>query len=89
MREVAAAAGVSLGTLTYHFTGIDEVLAGVIEAEETQFFHPIVVRALDADTGRAGLRCCALAFRAEGRDIRGGDTPARSAATATGGTSLP
>jgi AcrR family transcriptional regulator len=57
MREVASAAGVSLGTLTYHFTGIDELLAGVIRAEGNQFLQPIIDRALAADTGREGLRC--------------------------------
>lgn len=56
MREVAAAADVSLGTLTYHFTGIDELLAAVIQAEETEFFQPIVDHALAAETGRDGLR---------------------------------
>lgn len=56
MREIAAAAGVSLGTLTYHFTGIDEVLAGVVEAEETNFFRPVMDQALAAPTGREGLR---------------------------------
>jgi AcrR family transcriptional regulator len=56
MRELAAAAGVSLGTLSYHFSGIDEVLAGVIEAEETDFLLPLVEHALAAETGREGLR---------------------------------
>ncbi len=56
MREVAAAAEVSLGTVTYHFRSIDEVLAEVIQAEETDFFRPLVEQALAADTGREGLR---------------------------------
>jgi AcrR family transcriptional regulator len=56
MRQVAAAAGVSLGTVSYHFSGIDELLAGVIEAEESDFFQPLVERALAADSGREALR---------------------------------
>jgi AcrR family transcriptional regulator len=57
MREVASVAGVSLGTLTYHFAGIDELLASVIHAEDECFLQPIVDRALAAETGREGLRC--------------------------------
>lgn len=55
MREVAAAADVSLGTLTYHFSSIDQLLAGVIQAEETDFFVPLCDRALATETGREGL----------------------------------
>jgi AcrR family transcriptional regulator len=55
MRDVAAAAEVSLGTLTYHFAGIDELLGGVIEAEEVNFFQPLLERAGAAATGAAGL----------------------------------
>lgn len=56
LRDLAAAAQVSLGTLTYHFSGMDEVLAGVIEAEETDFFMPLKKEALEAPSGREGLR---------------------------------
>ncbi len=56
MREVAAAAGVSLGTVTYHFSGVDELLVKVIDAEEAEFFLPLVDHALAAETGRSGLQ---------------------------------
>lgn len=56
MRELAAAADVSLGTLTYHFDGMEQVLAGVLQADEADFFAPLVETALAAETGREGLR---------------------------------
>jgi AcrR family transcriptional regulator len=56
LREVAAAAGVSLGTVSYHFTAVDQLLDGVIELEESEFFQPILEQALAAKTGRDGLR---------------------------------
>ena len=57
MRDVASAADVSLGTLTYHFAGVDDLLASVIQTEDLEFLQPVIDRALAAETGRAGLRC--------------------------------
>ncbi|RIJ77863.1 TetR family transcriptional regulator [Nakamurella silvestris] len=55
LRDVAAAADVALGTVTYHFTGIDEVLAEVLKSEMLIYSAPITDAAQEAATGRAGL----------------------------------
>ncbi|OJV24460.1 MAG: hypothetical protein BGO26_17820 [Actinobacteria bacterium 69-20] len=55
IRDIAAAAGVAVGTVTYHFSGIAEVLAGVLQAEMTQFSAPVMSAAVAAATGRRGL----------------------------------
>lgn len=36
-RQIANAAGVSLGTITYHFASIDEILVQVLQAQTEQF----------------------------------------------------
>ncbi len=55
VRDIAAAAEVAVGTVTYHFSGIAEVLAGVLESEMGDYSAPIMARAAAAPTGRAGL----------------------------------
>ncbi len=55
MRDVARAGDVALGTVTYHFAGIDEVLAGVLAEEMVAFSAPVTSAARDAHTGAAGL----------------------------------
>lgn len=55
IRDIARAAEVAVGTVTYHFSGIAEVLAGVLEAEMTEFSAPIMIAAEAAPTGRHGL----------------------------------
>jgi len=55
LRDIAAAGGVAVGTVTYHFSGIEEVLAGVLESEMETYSGPIWDRAADAATGRTGL----------------------------------
>ena len=47
MRDVARAADVALGTVTYHFDGIDEVLAGVLAEEMVAFSAPVTSAARD------------------------------------------
>lgn len=56
IRDIASAAGVAVGTVTYHFSGIAEVLAGVLEAEMTQFSADVMSAADSAPTGESGLR---------------------------------
>lgn len=56
VRDIAGAARVAVGTVTYHFSGIAEVLAGVLEAEMAEYSAPVMVRAAVEPTGRAGLR---------------------------------
>lgn len=55
IRDIAGAAGVAVGTVTYHFSGIAEVLAGVLEAEMAQFSAPVMHAATEAPTGGDGL----------------------------------
>lgn len=48
LRDIAAAAEVSMGTVTYHFTGIDEILGAVVIRESEEFYTD-VVGAADAE----------------------------------------
>ncbi len=48
LRDIATAAGVSLGTVTYHFDGVDEILSAVVVAESARFYED-VVRSADAE----------------------------------------
>jgi AcrR family transcriptional regulator len=56
VRDIAAAAGVAVGTVTYHFSGIAEVLAGVLEAEMADYSGPVMSAATNAGTAADGLR---------------------------------
>lgn len=46
LRDVAAAAGISVGTLTYHFAGLQEVLSAAISLEIESYHAPLTGRAL-------------------------------------------
>jgi AcrR family transcriptional regulator len=56
MRDIATASDVSIGTLTYHFTGIAEILAEVLNSEMDSFYGPVIAAAEAAPDGRAALR---------------------------------
>lgn len=45
LRDIATAAGVSMGTVSYHFAGIDEILSAVVIAEAEEFYGPAVTLA--------------------------------------------
>lgn len=66
IRDIAAAARVAVGTVTYHFSGIAEVLAGVLETEMAQFSAPVMQAALDAPTGADGLAALTDGLIADG-----------------------
>ncbi len=55
VRDIARAAGVAVGTVTYHFSGIAEVLVGVLEAEMADYSAPVMHAADASATGRDGL----------------------------------
>ncbi|MFB9378056.1 TetR/AcrR family transcriptional regulator [Kineococcus gynurae] len=56
VRDIAAAAGVSVGTVTYHFTGIAEILAEVITLETSEVYAgDVVATSRQAENGRAQL----------------------------------
>jgi AcrR family transcriptional regulator len=56
IRDIATASDVSLGTVTYHFTGIAEILAEVLNDEMDSFYGPVIAAAKAAPDGRAALR---------------------------------
>lgn len=55
LRQVAAAGGVAVGTVTYHFASLAELLAGVVQAEMDSYSAGVWDQARAAPTGRAGL----------------------------------
>ncbi|MEO7127108.1 MAG: TetR/AcrR family transcriptional regulator [Nakamurella sp.] len=66
IRDIASAAGVAVGTVTYHFSGIAEVLAGVLQAEMEQYSAPIMQASAEASSGIAGLRTLTDGLLADG-----------------------
>lgn len=56
IRDVATAGQVAVGTVTYHFSGIEEVLAGVLASEMDSYSAPIWERARTAVSGREGVQ---------------------------------
>lgn len=70
MRDIAQAAAVSPGTVTYHFSGIDEILAEVLQHEMDGFYLPVMERA-KAESGAAGLhRLIDDVFAGDERTVR-------------------
>jgi AcrR family transcriptional regulator len=65
MRDIATAGGVSLGTVTYHFTGIAEILAHVLQGEMDSFYLPIAERAHAAPDSVTGIRLLIDGFFAD------------------------
>lgn len=55
VREIAVAAGVSVGTVTYHFAHVGQILQAVLRAEVPLFTEPIVTAARTAPDGRTEL----------------------------------
>jgi len=45
LRDIAAAAEVSMGTVSYHFSGIDEILGAVVIRESEEFYGHVVAAA--------------------------------------------
>ncbi|WP_228759907.1 TetR/AcrR family transcriptional regulator [Pseudactinotalea sp. HY158] len=45
LRDIAAAAGVSMGTVSYHFAGVDEILSAVVITEAREFYAAAVATA--------------------------------------------
>lgn len=56
LRDIAAEAGVSMGTVTYHFASIDEILGVVVVAESARFYEKVVEKADAEPDARAALR---------------------------------
>lgn len=65
MRDIATAGGVSLGTVTYHFSGIAEILAHVLQGEMDSFYLPIAERAHAAPDAATAIRLLIDGFFAD------------------------
>lgn len=70
LRDVAAAGGVAVGTVTYHFDGIADVLAEVLLTEMREYSAPIMQAASNAPTGREALQHMVSGLLADGRRAR-------------------
>lgn len=70
VRDIAAAGDVAVGTVTYHFAGIAEVLAEVIDAEMTAYSAPIMAAARAAATGATALQHIVDGLLADGDAAR-------------------
>lgn len=70
VRDIAAAGDVAVGTVTYHFAGMAEVLAGVIDAEMSAYSAPIMERARAAATGLEALQTITDGLLADGDAAR-------------------
>ncbi|GAB2521831.1 TetR/AcrR family transcriptional regulator [Nocardiopsis aegyptia] len=55
LRDIARAAGVSVGTVTYHFGGVREILSEAVSIEIDSYYRPLGERMLAAATAAEGL----------------------------------
>jgi AcrR family transcriptional regulator len=68
IRDIATASGVSSGTITYHFHGIDEIFVDVLKLETELFYEPLVARGLAEPSARAGLALLIKQYFSADRD---------------------
>lgn len=66
VRDIAAAGQVAVGTVTYHFSGMAELLAEVVRAEMRDYSAPFMQAAERADTGRQALQHIVNGLLADG-----------------------
>lgn len=55
LRAIAQEAQVSIGTVTYHFRSVDEILQAVVTREAEVFYREVVQEVLDSGDPRRGL----------------------------------
>ncbi|RKS06073.1 TetR family transcriptional regulator [Nocardiopsis sp. Huas11] len=55
LRDIARAAGVSVGTVTYHFDGVREILSEAVSIEIDAYYRPLGERMLACATAVEGL----------------------------------
>ncbi|WP_051267072.1 TetR/AcrR family transcriptional regulator [Nakamurella lactea] len=70
VRDVAAAGGVAVGTVTYHFSGMAEMLAEVLRAEMAEYSAAFMNAAEAAATGREALQHIINGLLADGERAR-------------------
>jgi AcrR family transcriptional regulator len=66
VRDIAAAGDVAVGTVTYHFTGVAELLAEVVRAEMQEYSAPFMQAAEQAAGGREALQQIVNGLLADG-----------------------
>ena len=55
LRDIARAAGVSVGTVTYHFAGVKEIISEAVSIEIDGYYRPLGERMLSLPTASEGL----------------------------------
>lgn len=65
LRDIAHAAGVSVGTVSYHFTGVADLLRALLDREMALFYEPLVDKARDTENGLEALRVLVDGFFAD------------------------
>lgn len=55
LRDIARAAGISVGTVTYHFASVREILTEAIATEIEAYYGPLGERMLSAPTATEGM----------------------------------
>jgi AcrR family transcriptional regulator len=70
VREIAVAAGVSSGTVTHHFAGIDEILAAVVRAETERVRNELWADAARRESALEALLALGNGLLSQRRDVR-------------------
>lgn len=65
VRDIAEAGGVSAGTVSYHFTGIEEILGEVLKDEMSSFYAPVLEAAARSSEAAQELRGLVDSFFSE------------------------
>ena len=70
VREIALAAGVSSGTVTHHFAGIDEILAAVVRAETERVRDELWAEATRRESALEALIALGEGLLSQRREVR-------------------
>ena len=69
LRDIAAEADVSMGTVTYHFDSVDDILGAVVIAESERFYEQVVAAADAEPDARRALDMLIEPLFAEGDEV--------------------
>ena len=70
LRDIALTAEVSVGTVTYHFRSVNDILREVVTQESEGFYRGVVEKACAAADPRAGLRALVEPMFADTDSVR-------------------
>ena len=56
MRDIAQSSGISLGTITYHFKSVEQILGASLEAASTRYTDNLIAGTLKHDSARQQMR---------------------------------